>query len=219
MALRRAWQISPVGIAGMLAVGGLSMMIAGFAPIHATAKGFTQQEVAMLMFAMPLGTLLFQIPFGWISDRTDRRYVLIAASLLVAVAGVAAARFDAAALTVILAHLYRVERRVGIHLFAVLGPRQRPRRQGRSGGAFLLHAVCLVGVGLPDPRHRHGADRGLRHAVLHLCGDRHRHRLRIVRALARDDARPVPADETGSFAPMTAQAPLPVDLAFSAEDG
>ena len=90
VALRLAWRISPVGITGMLAVGGLSMMIAGFAPIHATAKGFTQQEVATLMFCMPLGTVLLQIPFGWISDRTDRRYVLIAASLLVAVAGIAA---------------------------------------------------------------------------------------------------------------------------------
>ena len=89
MALGRAWRISPVGVAGMLAVGGLSMMIAGFAPIHATAKGYSQQEVATLLFAMPLGTLLFQIPFGWISDRTDRRYVLVAASLLVVVAGIA----------------------------------------------------------------------------------------------------------------------------------
>ena len=87
IAFAAAWRISPVGIAGMLAVGGLSMMIAGFAPIHATAKGFSQQEVATLMFAMPLGTLLFQIPLGWISDRTDRRYVLIATSLLVAAAG------------------------------------------------------------------------------------------------------------------------------------
>ena len=41
VALRRAWRISPVGVAGMLAVGGLSMMIAGFAPIHATAKGYS----------------------------------------------------------------------------------------------------------------------------------------------------------------------------------
>lgn len=64
VALGRAWRISPVGMAGMLAVGGLSMMVAGFAPIHATAKGYSQQEVAMLMFAMPLGTLLFQIPLG-----------------------------------------------------------------------------------------------------------------------------------------------------------
>ena len=40
VAFAAAWRISPVGIAGMLAVGGLSMMIAGFAPIHATEKGF-----------------------------------------------------------------------------------------------------------------------------------------------------------------------------------
>ena len=44
VAFAAAWRISPVGIAGMLAVGGLSMMIAGFAPIHATAKGFSQQR-------------------------------------------------------------------------------------------------------------------------------------------------------------------------------
>jgi hypothetical protein len=31
-------------------------------------------------------------------------------------------------------------------------------------------------------------------------------------------ARPVPSAETGSFAPMTAQAPLPVDLAFAPEE-
>ena len=29
-------------------------------------------------------------------------------------------------------------------------------------------------------------------------------------------ARPVPAEETGSFAPMSAQAPLPVELGFVA---
>ena len=40
LALRHAWRISPVGVAGMLAVGGLSMTITGFAPIHATAKGY-----------------------------------------------------------------------------------------------------------------------------------------------------------------------------------
>ena len=79
VAFARAWAISPVGIAGMLAVGGLSMMIAGFTPIHATARGYSQSEVAALLFAMPLGTLLFQIPFGWISDRTDRRYGVVAA--------------------------------------------------------------------------------------------------------------------------------------------
>ena len=102
IAFAAAWRISPVGIAGMLAVGGLSMMIAGFAPIHATEKGFSQQEVATLLFAMPLGTLIFQIPLGWISDRTDRRYVLIATSLLVAAAGIAASRLDGGTFVVLM---------------------------------------------------------------------------------------------------------------------
>ena len=31
-------------------------------------------------------------------------------------------------------------------------------------------------------------------------------------------ARPVPSAETGSFAPMTAQAPLPVELGFTPEE-
>nr|MBA3448221.1 MFS transporter [Pseudaminobacter sp.] len=103
VALRRAWRISPVGIAGMMAVGGLSMMVAGFAPIHATESGYGQSEVATLMFAMPIGTLLFQIPFGWISDRTDRRYVLIAAAVLSAIAGVVASQMDGSALAIMIA--------------------------------------------------------------------------------------------------------------------
>lgn len=103
VAIARAWRISPVGVAGMLAVGGLSMLISGFAPIHATAKGYSQQQVATLMSLMPLGTLLFQIPLGWLSDRTDRRYVLAATSLVVFLAGIAASRFDASALAVVVA--------------------------------------------------------------------------------------------------------------------
>ena len=102
IAFSRIWAISPVGVAGMLAVGGLSMMIAGFAPIHATASGYSQTQVATLLLAIPLGTLLVQLPFGWISDRTDRRYVLMAASLLVVVSGVAAGVLDGLALLVLI---------------------------------------------------------------------------------------------------------------------
>ena len=134
VALGRAWRISPVGVAGMLAVGGLSMMITGFAPIHATAKGYSQQEVATLLSAMPLGTLLFQIPFGWISDRTDRRYMLIAASLLVVLAGIAAAVSTAArwrsSSSSTSSGAGRRNRSIRFQR-----PRQRPRRQGRPSVA------------------------------------------------------------------------------------
>jgi MFS family permease len=63
------------------------MLIGGFAPIRATELGFSQAQVATLLLALPLGTLLFQLPLGWVSDRTDRRYVLIAAAAIVAAAG------------------------------------------------------------------------------------------------------------------------------------
>lgn len=103
LALGLAWRVSPVGLTGMLAAGGLSMLVTGFAPIHATAIGYSQNQVATLLLAMPLGTLLLQIPLGWISDRTDRRYVLVAATALVVLAGLAAANVGGAALGVMMA--------------------------------------------------------------------------------------------------------------------
>jgi MFS family permease len=218
VAMRRAWQISPVGVAGMLAVGGLSMMIAGFAPIHATAKGFTQQEVATLMFAMPLGTLLFQIPLGWISDRTDRRYVLIAASLLVAVAGIAAARYDAATLTVILI-IYVVWSGASESIYSLSSAHANDRASKDDLVALsssMLFSWSLSGFLIP----------GLGTALTAAYGTQSFIYVAIIIAISYAlfvlwrvlKARPVPSADTGSFAPMTAQAPLPVDLAFSQEN-
>ena len=218
VAVRRAWRISPVGVAGMLAVGGLSMMIAGFTPIHATAKGFTQQEVAVLLVCMPLGTLLFQIPFGWISDRTDRRYVLIAASLLVAVAGVAAARYDAAALTVILV-IYVVWSGASESIYSLASAHANDRAAKDdlvTLSSSMLFAWSVSGFIIP----------GLGTALTAVYGTQSFIYVAIIIAIAYGlfviwrvlRAPPVPADETGSFAPMTAQAPLPVELGFTPEE-
>jgi MFS family permease len=215
--MRRAWQISPVGVAGMLAVGGLSMMIAGFTPIHATAKGFSQQEVATLMFCMPLGTLLFQIPFGWISDRTDRRYVLIAASVLVAVAGIAAARYDAASLAVILV-IYVVWSGASESIYSLSSAHANDRASKNDLVALsssMLFTWSLSGFLVP----------GLGTALTAVYGTQSFIYVAIVIAIVYAlfvvwrvlKAAPVPSDETGSFAPMTAQAPLPVELGFTSE--
>lgn len=218
VALRHAWNISPVGITGMLAVGGLSMMIAGFAPIHATAKGFSQQEVAMLMVAMPLGTLLFQIPFGWVSDRTDRRYMLIAASLLVAFAGIAAVRLDAAALVIVLL-IYVVWSGAAESIYSLSSAHASDRASKDDLVALsssMLFAWSVSGFVIP----------GVGTALTALYGTQSFMYVAIVIAIVYTvfvlwrvaTAPAVPAAETGSFAPMTAQAPLPVDLAFSSEE-
>ena len=219
VALRLAWRISPVGITGMLAVGGLSMMIAGFTPIHATAKGFTQQEVATLMFCMPLGTVLLQIPFGWISDRTDRRYVLIAASLLVAVAGIAAARFDAAVLTTVILVVYVVWGGASESIYSLASAHANDRASKDDLVALsssMLFAWSVSGFLIP----------GVGTVLTAVYGTQSFIYVAVVIAIAYAlfvawrvaQARPVPSAETGSFAPMTAQAPLPVELGFTPEE-
>lgn len=218
VALRRAWSISPVGVAGMLAVGGLSMMIAGFAPIHATAKGFSQQQVAALLFAMPLGTLLFQIPFGWISDRTDRRYVLIAASTLVAVMGIAAARFDAAPLVAVVA-IYVIWSGASDSIYSLSSAHANDRASKDdlvTLSSTLLFAWSLSGFIVPGIGTMLTAAFGTQSFIYVAIAIAAAFSLFVgLRVIM---ARPVPAEETGNFAPMTAQAPLPVDLAFPVED-
>jgi MFS family permease len=83
IAIRAVWRISPVGLAGLLAVGGLTMMVQGFAPIYAATLNYAKNDIALLMFLMQFGMIAVQYPLGALSDRTDRRYVLIAASLIV----------------------------------------------------------------------------------------------------------------------------------------
>lgn len=88
--VKMAWKISPVGLVGVLASGGLSMVVQGFTPIYATLNGVTQGEVALLMLVMQTGLLFVQYPLGIISDRLDRRVVLLFTCGLIVVAGFAA---------------------------------------------------------------------------------------------------------------------------------
>jgi MFS family permease len=218
IALGRAWKISPVGLAGMLATGGLSMMIAGFTPIHATDKGYTQAQVATLMFAMPLGTLIFQIPFGWISDRTDRRYVLIAASLLVIGAGFAAARFDGAALATIIA-IYVIWSGSSESIYSLSSAHANDRASKDELvhlSSSMLFAWSVSGFVVPGIGTLLTAWYGTQSFMYVAIVIAAIYCLFVIWRVAI--SRAVPKEETGSFAPMTPQAPLAVDLAFPSEE-
>ncbi|WP_192181992.1 MFS transporter [Mesorhizobium amorphae] len=215
VALGRAWRISPVGVAGMLAVGGLSMAISGFAPIHATAKGYSQADVALLLAAMPLGTLILQIPLGWISDRTDRRYVLIAASALAVAAGMLAIGFDGGALAALVV-IYIVWDGASESIYSLASAHAADRASKNDMVALsssLLFAWSLSGFVVP----------GIVTGLSALYGTQAFIYVAIVIASAFClfvlwrvlTTQPVPTAETGSFAPMSAQAPLPVELAFA----
>jgi MFS family permease len=214
IALRLAWRISPVGFSGMLAAGGLSMLITGFAPIHATAIGYTQDDVATLLVAMPLGTLLMQIPLGWISDRTDRRYVLIAASLVVAGAGIAALNANGARLAVMIA-IYIVWSGTSDSVYSLASAHANDRA-GKDDlivlSSSMLFAWSVAGFVVP----------GIGTVLTGFYGTRSF--MYLVTAIALAYAAFVawrvvaarPAEPTAAFTPMSAQTPLPVE---TAEDG
>ena len=84
------WRNSPVAFVGVLAAGGLSMAVQGFTPIYAAANSVSQGDVALLMLVMQFGLIFIQYPMGVLSDRIDRRIVLILVCLLIAAAAVVA---------------------------------------------------------------------------------------------------------------------------------
>lgn len=79
-----AWRNSPVAFIGVLAAGGLSMVVQGFTPIYAAMNDVAQKDIAALMFGMQFGLFFVQYPLGLLSDRIDRRIVLIITCLLIA---------------------------------------------------------------------------------------------------------------------------------------
>jgi MFS family permease len=217
LAFAKAWAISPVGIMGMMAVGGLSMMITGFAPIHATASGYGQAQVALLMFAMPIGTVLFQLPFGWISDRTDRRFVLFAASALTALAGVAAGMFDGSAIA-LMVFIYIVWSGCSESIYSLSSAHANDRADKTelvTLSSTMLFAWSLAGFVFPGIgtilTALYGTQAFMYVAVsisVSFC-------LFVLWRIRQAEA--VPSAETGSFAPYPAQVPPSVELVTPAD--
>ena len=86
MSFRRLFRISPLGCAGMLLTGGIFSAMFGMASVWGAMRALTVGQIAGFVAALYVGGLLFQYPVGWLSDRIDRRRLILAVSALGAVA-------------------------------------------------------------------------------------------------------------------------------------
>jgi MFS family permease len=93
MGFRRLFRVSPLGCAGMLLTGGVYSAMFGMASVWGMLAGLSVGQISVFIGAMYVGGLVFQYPIGWLSDRMDRRRLI----LLLSFAG-AASMFAAAAL-------------------------------------------------------------------------------------------------------------------------
>lgn len=81
---RKLFRISPTGVLGSLASGVAMGAFYGLGPLFARQVGLDLSGTAAFMSAVILGGLLLQWPLGWMSDRFDRRPVIVAACLAMA---------------------------------------------------------------------------------------------------------------------------------------
>ena len=76
--LRRLYLLAPSAVVGSFGVGLMSSPIANMASLYGVQIGLPENVAAQLLVALQGGSLFFQWPLGWLSDRFDRRYVIIA---------------------------------------------------------------------------------------------------------------------------------------------
>jgi MFS family permease len=78
--LREVYEASHVAVVGVFMVGLVTSGIWTLGPIIAQSQGLTQSEVGIFMAITILGGAAFQLPLGRMSDRRDRRQVVILAA-------------------------------------------------------------------------------------------------------------------------------------------
>lgn len=81
MTFRALFRVSPLGCVGIFLMGGVFSAIFAMASVWGTLEGLTVRELSMFIAAIYLGGLLFQFPIGWLSDRMDRRRLVVFVAL------------------------------------------------------------------------------------------------------------------------------------------
>ncbi|MBM9595368.1 MFS transporter [Roseitranquillus sediminis] len=82
MGFRRLFRSSPTGCVGMFLSGGVFAAMFGMSAVYGTLKGLSVTQISTFVASFYVGGLILQFPIGWISDRVDRRRVIMIVSAL-----------------------------------------------------------------------------------------------------------------------------------------
>jgi len=84
----RLFKISPVGAVGVCVVGLVTGAFWALGPAYAARVGADINEIAVFMAVASLGGALIQWPLGRLSDRLDRRLVLLGGCIVAVIAAI-----------------------------------------------------------------------------------------------------------------------------------
>jgi MFS family permease len=87
----KLYRVSPAGVIACFTIGIINGGFSGLGPIYGQEIGLSTDAIGQFMGTIILGGLMMQVPIGRLSDRFDRRTVLVAVLLLLALASFAMA--------------------------------------------------------------------------------------------------------------------------------
>jgi MFS family permease len=85
VSVNEIWRASPLAVVGVLACGLGQSAFFALGVVFGLAKGLPLVSVSIMMALPPMGVILSQYPIGWISDRFDRRSIIMLLSFVAAV--------------------------------------------------------------------------------------------------------------------------------------
>ncbi len=82
MTLKEIMKISPLGCVGMFLLGGVFSAQFGMAPVYGAEAKLSVPQISMFVAMFFVGSVVAQYPIGWISDRMDRRKLIMIVSII-----------------------------------------------------------------------------------------------------------------------------------------
>ncbi|WP_298571176.1 MFS transporter [uncultured Aliiroseovarius sp.] len=86
LSLRELFEISPLGCVGFMLLGGVFAAQFGMASVFGQQIGLSVGQISAFVSALFIGGLVLQYPIGWISDRMDRRLLILIVTAIAMVA-------------------------------------------------------------------------------------------------------------------------------------
>lgn len=81
MSLRALLSASPLGTVGIFLLGRAYATQSGVSAVFGTQIGMSASQIALFVATLFAGALVLQYPIGWLSDRIDRRKLILGAAL------------------------------------------------------------------------------------------------------------------------------------------
>ncbi|KQI73111.1 MFS transporter [Loktanella sp. 5RATIMAR09] len=82
MKLRNLINASPLACFGMFMLGGVFSAQFGMSAVYGSRVGLSVSEISLFISAIYIAALILQYPIGWLSDRMDRRALIVWISLI-----------------------------------------------------------------------------------------------------------------------------------------